>query len=78
VIVGTFATAVDETKNRVIGAGVEELTGLDVFDPANTIAEKEEQMSESISTSTYQAIQWLQVQLSVMLDLYNNDCKCKK
>lgn len=30
-----IATAVDETKNRAVGAGVEKLAGLDVFDPAN-------------------------------------------
>ncbi|MFZ1074594.1 MAG: RHS repeat-associated core domain-containing protein [Verrucomicrobiia bacterium] len=78
VIVGTLATAADETKNRVIGAGVQKLTGLDVFDPANTIAEKQEQMSENMSSSTYQTILGLQSQLASMLDLYNSNCKCKQ
>jgi hypothetical protein len=78
VIVGTAATAVDEAKNRVVGAGVEKLTGLDVFDPANTMAESQEKMSEDASASTYQTIRGLQGQLANMMDMYKQNCPCKK
>ena len=78
VIVGSAATAVDETKNRIVGAGIEKLTGLDLFDPANTMAESQEKMSENASASTHQTILGLQSQLAGMLDLYDSNCKCKQ
>lgn len=76
IIVGVFGTVVEEGSHKLANAGVEALTGFDFLNPANTMAESQEEMSQHVSESSYDTIKELQAQLAKMLDEYR--CKCKK
>jgi len=45
---------------------------------AEAVMEKENEMGENMSTSTYQTIQGLQALLKNMIDTYDSNCKCKQ
>jgi hypothetical protein len=42
------------------------------------MAEKENEMANNMSESTYQTIRGLQAQLANMMDMYRQNCPCKK
>jgi RHS repeat-associated protein len=53
-------------------------TGLNVLNPADMVAEKENELGNNMSESTYQTIRGLQGQLANMMDTYKQNCPCKK
>lgn len=62
----------------VPNAAIANTTGLNILNPAEAVAEQENEMGQNMSESTYQTIRGLQAQLAGMLDLYNSNCKCKQ
>jgi hypothetical protein len=74
VATGAFSTIIDEAKYEIPNAGGEALTGWDLLNPFDTVAEKEETLSEKMSITTYQTIQMLQDQLRTMIQEYNKEC----
>jgi len=62
----------------VPNATIANSTGLDLLNPAEMMAEKENEMANNMSESTYQTIRGLQAQLANMMDMYRQNCPCKK
>jgi uncharacterized protein RhaS with RHS repeats len=62
----------------VPNAAIANSTGLDLLNPAEMVAEKENEMANNMSESTYQTIRGLQAQLANMMDMYRQNCPCKK
>jgi len=74
VIVGGVSTVVDETKDHMIGWTSITVSGWNLLNVDETMAEREEKMAETMSETTYQTKQELQNVLRTMIDTYNADC----
>jgi predicted HTH transcriptional regulator len=64
----------DETKDHMIGWTSVTVSGWNLLNVDETMAEREEKMAETMSETTYQTIQELQNVLRTMIDTYNADC----
>lgn len=62
----------------VPNSAIADSTGLNILNPAEMAAEQEEEMANNMSESTYQTIRGLQGQLANMMDMYRQNCPCKK
>ena len=68
----------EKTITDIPNAGVNSLTHINILNPADGVAEKENEMGRNMSESTYETIRGLQVQLANMMSMYQQNCPCKK
>jgi len=73
-----FGQAIEKASTDLPNNGFAAVSGINVLNPADTVAEWEEELGKDMSESTYQTIRGLQEQLANMMGEYRQDCPCKK
>ncbi|MGB8371200.1 MAG: RHS repeat-associated core domain-containing protein [Verrucomicrobiia bacterium] len=74
----TFGYIVGEAETQIPSQAFNAATGWNPLDLTGSVAEKENEMGNNMSSSTYQTIRGLQGQLANMMDMYKQNCPCKK
>ena len=75
---GAFTVIADEATLRIPNALPKGISHLNLLNLAETAAEQDEEIAENMSASTYETIRGLQVQLANMMNMYQQNCPCKK